>query len=165
MYAIGVKGHLYALTPAGGVKWIFRIANANAVQPVSVGTNGTIYFASVATVYAVNPDGTLKWTFTDPASAPVFAGPTAGPDGNIYCASSDVGRPGGLGAFVLSPAGQLLSNRPGLSTRFGYSNIEVVFGSSQWYFTNNSTGGHLYAQAGALKWRGSAGTITTLAVA
>ena len=141
VYAIGVKGHLYALTPVGGVKWIFRIANANALQPVSVGADGTIYFASVATVYAVNPDGTLKWTFTDPGSAIVFAGPTVGPDGNIYGATSDVGRPGGLGAFVLSPTGQLLSNRPGLSTRFGYSNIEVAFGPSQWYFTNNSTGG------------------------
>ena len=141
VYAVGVKGHLYALTPAGGVKWIFRIPNANALQPVSVGTDGTIYFASVATVYAINPDGTLKWNFTDPGSATVFAGPTVGPDGNVFGATSDVGRPGGLGAFVLSPAGQLLSNRPGLSTRFGYSNIEVVFGGSQWYFTNNSTGG------------------------
>ena len=141
VYAIGVKGHLYALTPEGGVKWIFRIANANALQPVSVGTDGTIYFASVASVYAVNSDGTLKWTFTDPGFAPVFAGPTVGPDGNIYGASTDFSRPGGLGAFVLSPAGQLLSNRPGLDTRWGYSNIEVAFGQGQWYFTNNASGG------------------------
>lgn len=155
VYAIGVQGHLYALTPEGGVKWIFRIANANALQPASVGTNGTVYFASVASVYAVNPDGTLKWTFTDPGFATVFAGPTVGPDGNIYGATSDVGRPGGLGAFVLSPTGQLLSNRPGLSTRFGYSNIEVAFGPSQWYFTNNSTGG--VSDAGSL-WAFSIGS-------
>jgi hypothetical protein len=142
VYAIGVKGHLYALTPAGGVKWIFRIANANALQPVSVGTDDTIYFASIASIYAVNPDGTLKWTFTDPGFATVFAGPTVGPDGNIYGATSDVGGlDGGLGAFVLSPAGTLLSSFPGFSTRFGYSNIEVAFGLSQWYFTNNSTDG------------------------
>lgn len=31
--------------------------------------------------------------------------------------------------------------------------------------TNPATGGTLYAEAGALKWRGSAGTVTTLAVA
>ena len=141
VYAIGVKGHLYALTPAGGVKWIFRIDNANALQPVSVGTDGTIYFASIATIYAVNPDGTLKWTFTDPGFAIVFAGPTVGPDGNIYGATSDNLTDGGLGAFVLSPAGQLLSNRPGLDTRWGYSNIEVAFGQNQWYFTNNASGG------------------------
>jgi hypothetical protein len=155
VYAIGVKGHLYALTPAGGVKWIFRIANANALQPVSVGADGTIYFASVADVYAVKPDGTLKWIFTDPGFATVFAGPTVGPDGNIYGATSDVGRPGGLGAFVLSPTGQLLSNRTGFSTRFGYSNIEVAFGPSQWYFTNNSTDG--VANAGSI-WAFSLGS-------
>lgn len=141
IYAVGVKGHLYALTPAGGVKWIFRIDNANALQPVSVGPDGTVYFASVASIYAVGPDGTLKWTFTDPGFAPVFAGPTVGPDGNIYAASSDFTRTGGLGAFVLSPGGQLLSNRPGFDTRWGYGNIEIAFGQNQWYFTNNASGG------------------------
>jgi hypothetical protein len=141
IYAIGVKGHLYALTPTGGVKWIFRIDNANALQPVSVGADGTIYFASIASIYAINPDGTLKWTFADPGFAIVFAGPTVGPDGNIYGATSDVLTSGGLGAFVLSPNGQLLSNLPGFSTRFGYSNIEVAFGQGEWYFTNNASGG------------------------
>jgi hypothetical protein len=155
IYAIGVKGHLYALTPAGGVKWIFRIDNANALQPVSVGTDGTIYFASVASVYAVNSDGTLKWMFTDPGFAPVFAGPTVGPDGNIYAASSDFTRTGGLGAFVLSPGGQLLSNRPGFDTRWGYGNIEIAFGQNQWYFTNNASGG--IPNAGSL-WAFSLGS-------
>ena len=156
IYAIGVNGHLYALTPAGGVKWIFRVDNANALQPVSVGTDGTIYFASIASVYAVNPNGTLKWTFTDPGFATVFAGPTVGPDGNIYGATSDVGGvEGGLGAFVLSPSGTVISNLPGFSTRFGYSNIEVAFGPGQWYFTNNSTGG--VSDAGSL-WAFSLGS-------
>ena len=155
VYAIGVKGHLYALTPAGGVKWIFRIDNANALQPVSVGNDGTVYFASVASIYAVNPDGTLKWTFTDPGFAPVFAGPTVGPDGNVYAASSDFTRTGGLGAFVLSPAGQLLSNRPGFDTRWGYGNIEIAFGQNQWYFTNNASGG--IPNAGSL-WAFSLGS-------
>jgi hypothetical protein len=31
--------------------------------------------------------------------------------------------------------------------------------------TNPAGGGVLYAQAGALKWRGSAGTVTTIAAA
>ncbi|MGI8819825.1 MAG: PQQ-binding-like beta-propeller repeat protein [Chthoniobacterales bacterium] len=140
IYAAGVKGHLYALTPAGGVKWIYSIGPANVQQPVSVGPDGTIYFSSVATIYAVNPDGTLKWTFSDPGSAIIFAGPTAGPDGNVYAASSDRGLANGLGAFALSPAGVKLSNLPGFSTRYGYSNIEVVFGSGHWYFTNNAAG-------------------------
>ncbi|MBA3544298.1 MAG: PQQ-binding-like beta-propeller repeat protein, partial [Chthoniobacterales bacterium] len=59
VYAGGVGGHLYALTPAGGLKWIFNAGGPNILQPVSVGPDGTIYFAKEPTVYALNPNGTL----------------------------------------------------------------------------------------------------------
>jgi outer membrane protein assembly factor BamB len=49
----------------------------------------------------VSPSGKLKWTFSDPGSAIIFAGPTVGPDGNIYAVSSDTNVPGGLYAFQL----------------------------------------------------------------
>ncbi len=141
VYALGVEGHLYALTPAGGVKWIFGVPLPDDRQPVSVGLDGTVYFSDDFNIYALNPDGTLKWKFTEPGSAPIFAGPTAGPDGNIYAASKDVEIPNGLGAFVLSPAGTLISNLPGFSTRNGYAGIEVVFGpDNHWYFANNASG-------------------------
>jgi hypothetical protein len=107
---------------------------------VSVGPDGTIYFSVEPFVYAINPDGSLKWTFTDPASARVFAGPTVGPDGNIYGATEDANQ-GGTGAFVLAPDGQLISNLPGFNTRAGYGSIEVAFGSpDHWYFTTNASG-------------------------
>ncbi|MEO7725351.1 MAG: PQQ-binding-like beta-propeller repeat protein [Chthoniobacterales bacterium] len=141
VYAAGVGGHLYALTPTGGLKWIFSAGNPNALQPVSVGPDGTVYFSVDPTIYAVNPDGTLKWSFTDPAFVRIFAGPTVGPDGNIYAVSEDYGFPNGLGAFVLSPAGTKISNLPGFSTRSGYGGIEIVFGPlNHWYFTNNAAG-------------------------
>ncbi len=140
VYAADNVGHLYALSPAGGVKWIFNATPGNVTQPVSVGSDGTIYFASLATIYAVRPDGTLKWKFTDPGFALIFAGPTAGPDGNIYAVSSDLNFPNGLGAFVLSPAGTKLANLSGFSTRLGYAGIEIVFSSGHWYFTNNASG-------------------------
>ena len=140
VYAAGVGGHLYALTPAGGIKWIFNAGQPNALQPVSVGPDGTIYFSVDPFVYAVNPDGTLKWTFADPGFARIFAGPTVGPDGNIYAVSEDASL-GGLGAFVLSPAGTLISHLPGFNTRNGYGGIEVVFGPvNHWYFTTNAAG-------------------------
>lgn len=148
VYAAGVNGHLYALTPVGGVKWILNIGPANVHQPVSIGPDGTIYLCSVATIYAVSPSGKLKWTFSDPGSAVIFAGPTVGTDGNIYGCSSDRNFPDGLGAFVLSPAGVKLSNLRGFNVRRGYSNIEIVFGHGHWYFTNNADGA--VTQAGAL---------------
>ena len=148
VYAAGVGGHLYALTPAGGIKWIFNAGRPNSLQPVSVGADGTIYFSVDPFVYAVNPDGSLKWVFTDPGAARVFAGPTVGPDGNIYGATEDASL-GGLGAFVLSPGGALISNLPGFNTRSGYGSIEVVFGPiNHWYFTTNASGA--VTNAGAL---------------
>ena len=155
IYAAGVNGHLYALAPNGGVKWIFNAGPGNVLQPVSVAGDGTIYFSSEADIYAVSPLGKLKWKFTEPAFRRIFAGPTAGPDGNIYAVSQDFGQ-GGLGEFQLSPAGQLLGNDPGYGTRSGFSGIEVVFDSlSQFYFTANAGRGGLsaYQLGGAAQWR------------
>lgn len=140
IYALDTDGRMYAITPAGGLRWIFNGGGGNAAQPVSVGNDGTIYFSSLATVYAIRPDGTLKWFFKDPGSALIFAGPTAGPDGNIYAVSSDLDVPNGLGAFVLSPQGNKISNLPGFNVRLGYDGIEIVFASGHWYFTNNASG-------------------------
>jgi hypothetical protein len=141
VYAAGVGGHLYSLTPTGGLKWVFSAGTPNSLQPVSVGLDGTIYFSVDPTVYAVNPDGTLKWSFTDPSFVRIFAGPTVGPDGNIYAVSQDYGFSNGLGAFVLSPTGTKISNLPGFATRSGYGGIEIAFGpTNHWYFTNNAAG-------------------------
>ena len=59
----------------------------------------------------------------------MIAGPTVGPDGNIYVIS-DLG---GLGAFALSPAGQLLWSNPGnpTFTERGQIGAEIVFGSGR----------------------------------
>ena len=55
----------------------------------------------------------------------MIAGPTVGPDGNIYVISDF----GGLGAFALSPAGQLLWSNPGNPTFIerGQIGAEIVF--------------------------------------
>ena len=61
----------------------------------------------------------------------MIAGPTVGPDGNIYVISDY----GGLGAFALSPAGQLLWSNPGNPTfaEYGQLGAEIVFGSGRLY--------------------------------
>ena len=55
----------------------------------------------------------------------MIAGPTVGPDGNIYVISDY----GGLGAFALSPAGQLLWSNPGNLTFIERAQLgaEIVF--------------------------------------
>jgi Bacterial Ig domain/Putative binding domain, N-terminal/FG-GAP-like repeat/PQQ-like domain/IPT/TIG domain len=148
IYAAGVSGHLYALTPSGGVKWVFR-GSFPVMQSVSVGADNTAYFAGGNVLYAINPNGTLKWQIANPNGGAFVAGPNVGPDGNIY-AVANIADPNNLqlGAITVSPAGQILNNRQGyLEPRSGaLFNREIVFGSNQFYFggLNNlpfSTGG------------------------
>ena len=121
-------GFVYALTPDGGLKWIYK-TRVSAAGPPSVGADGTVYVADSSTITALNPDGSLKWTFTDPGSQGVMAGPTVGPDGNIY-AITDLS---GLGAIALSPAGQLIWSNPGNPgmAEIGQTGAELVFGPSK----------------------------------
>lgn len=143
IYALGINGHLYALTPEGGVKWIYN--GYGSVQSVSVGHDGTIYFAGLNVVYALNPDGTLKWKVTDTSGGLVVAGPTVGPDGNIYAVTheaTDGFPPASLGAMSISPGGQILWNTPGFIIPDGggeeSQTKEIVFGSGQLYFCLNN---------------------------
>ncbi len=84
------------------------------------------------TITAIAANGSIRWTFTEPSVGQgVIAGPTVGPDGNIYVISDY----GGLGAFALSPGGQLLWSNPGSPTfaENAQSGVEIVFGSGRLY--------------------------------
>jgi hypothetical protein len=136
IYSAGVDGHLYALTPNGGLKWIFR-GSSPVMQSVTVGADNTAYFVGGNVVYALNPNGTLKWQIANPSGGAFVAGPNVGPDGNIYAVAS-LADPNNLqlGAITISPAGQVINNRPGYvepRTQALY-NREIVFGSNQFYF-------------------------------
>ena len=122
------SGIVYALQPDGGLKWIYK-TRVFAAGPPSIGLDGTVYVADSSTITAINPDGSLKWTFTEPPGGQgVIAGPTVGPDGNIY-AVTDIG---GLGALALSPAGQLLWSNTGnpIMAEIGQLGVEMSFGPS-----------------------------------
>ncbi|MCL4557383.1 MAG: PQQ-binding-like beta-propeller repeat protein [Deltaproteobacteria bacterium] len=59
---------LYALNPTdGSVKWTFLAPGGRTFSDFSpepaVGTDGTIYLASMQSFYAINPNGSSKWTF------------------------------------------------------------------------------------------------------
>ena len=136
------------------MKWIFK-TRVFAAGPPSIGLDGTVYVADSSTITAINPDGSLKWTFTEPPGGQgVIAGPTVGPDGNIY-AVTDLG---GLGALALSPAGQLLWSNTGdpVMAEQGQLGVEMSFGPShpggavdQFYVTFDDFGSserdHMYA--------------------
>ena len=62
VYATDIS-RMYALTPDGGLKWVF--AGAGGRRPITFGFDGTIYTGARGVV-AVNPNGTLEWQFAPP---------------------------------------------------------------------------------------------------
>jgi outer membrane protein assembly factor BamB len=122
---------LYAISPTGQIIWTNPSSDPHAVD---VGPDGTIYSGSGNTIFAYTPGGTLKWSFTEPPGGQgLMAGPTVGPDGNIY-AVTDLG---GLGALSLTPGGQLLWNRPGFGNLSGTGLTTVPVTNARLYFAED----------------------------
>jgi len=77
---------------AGDVQWQFELSNISGAF-ATVAPDGTIYTADKQRLWALNPDGTVKWTFDDAGGAgglPVAGGgqPVALlPDGRIVVAA------------------------------------------------------------------------------
>jgi outer membrane protein assembly factor BamB len=148
------SGNVYSLTSSGVLRWMVPFAGGDGGP--SIGPDGTVYVASMNTIKAIAPNGSLRWSYTEPSwGQGVIAGPTVGPDGNIYVISDF----GGLGAFALSPAGQLLWSNPGNPTflEYGQLGAEIVFGSGRLYAAFDEFGvatGTIYGLSlgGAQQW-------------
>ena len=87
IYIAAEDGILHALTPHGLPKWTFALEGyAGPSSRPAIGTDGTIYVGALK-FYAINPDGTLQWSYT-----PDFylTGPAAiADDGTLYFPSTD----------------------------------------------------------------------------
>ena len=94
-------GMLYALEPDGSLRWTFETHKPMLSSP-SIGHDGAVYVGSgeeldgdgvgdgsweQGQLYAVEPDGTLRWSFA--TEAPMLSSPTVGADGTIYVGSND----------------------------------------------------------------------------
>jgi outer membrane protein assembly factor BamB len=91
-------GFVYAMNPDGTLKWRYDTSNVVRSSP-AIGSDGTIYIGTKgflgtrtatsvdAEFLALNPDGTLKWTFsvgTATTGADIYCSPAVGADGMIY---------------------------------------------------------------------------------
>jgi outer membrane protein assembly factor BamB len=89
---VGTYSNFAALTDNGSyasAKWFFFLgADADPLTPPAIGGDGTVYFGcSDHNLYALNPDGTLKWKFS--TGGAVYSAPAIGTDGTIYFGSDD----------------------------------------------------------------------------
>lgn len=91
---------VYTGPQTNNLVWSFTTGAAIGYCGASTGADGTIYIGSQdKNLYALNPDGTLKWSYT--AGNPIFGIPAIGTDGTIYFGSSD------KNLYALNPDGTL----------------------------------------------------------
>jgi outer membrane protein assembly factor BamB len=62
IYVGSYDGTLYAISPAGSVKWKFA-AGDYIDSSVAIASDGSIYLAGGYFLYAINPDGSLRWKY------------------------------------------------------------------------------------------------------
>lgn len=84
-------GHLFAIDVVSGeFKWVYAISKITYGGGALVAPDGTIYQcardASNDNVYAINPDGTKKWSLQ--LDGPVGAFPALSADGVLYCVTN-----------------------------------------------------------------------------
>jgi len=83
------SSHFYALNPAdGSVEWAYAHTTPGAYinNQAAIGADGTIYVGLGITVFAFNPNGTLKWSMLLPGK--MESGPVIGGDGVLYIGAS-----------------------------------------------------------------------------
>jgi outer membrane protein assembly factor BamB len=103
IYVSSWDDYLYALYPNGTMKWRVNTYLGSANNP-SIGPDGTIYIAHYD-LYAVNPDGTVKWIFPlGEERHCTFSAPAVSADGIIYI-GANIGDGVGGELIVVNPDG------------------------------------------------------------
>lgn len=70
------------------ILWTYDSIEDKVYSSPAINSDGTIYVGSEDhNLYAINPDGTLKWTYTTDGG--IFSSPAIGSDGTIYIGSRD----------------------------------------------------------------------------
>ena len=103
IYIGSFDGYLYALYSNGTIKWKCHIPPGTEINP-SIAEDGTIY-TGFNDLIAVNPDGTIKWSFK-PGSGRFFAksSPAISAEGTIYI-GTNIGDASGGEIIAVNPDG------------------------------------------------------------
>jgi len=126
----------------GALKWKYSTGYAIFSSP-AVGADGTIYVGTQGgSLYAINPNGTFKWSY--PAGAN-YSSPAIGSDGTIY-----VGSYSDYNLYAINPDGTLKWRYP---TGSYISSSPAIAPDGTIYIGSNDH--YLYAvnPNGTLKWR------------
>ena len=86
LYFTSVDGCLYALNLDGKLRWQLRTGGIRESSPV-IGMDGTIYVGVNPELWAISPDGQMKWGRVGGEENPMDASPVILADGSIWCVS------------------------------------------------------------------------------
>ncbi len=98
----------YAVSTEGTENWSLNLpVGMSALNSPAIGADGTIYAGSAGNrVYAINPNGTIRWSFDTRGDA--VSSPAIGADGTIYVSSMPGFEKGGYGkVYAIDPNGKL----------------------------------------------------------
>ena len=88
MYFVSEDQVLYAVNPQGLTKWTYKIPVFTYYDFVdsspAIGSDGTVYVGGYNELFAIYPNGTLRWNYT--ADGWQFTSPTVDAAGNVYAA-------------------------------------------------------------------------------
>lgn len=104
VYIASWDGYLYALNPgSGSLVWKCHIAHGSKANP-AIGLDETIYIGE-GTLFAINPNGTVKWTFIPGSGNNIEWSSTAiSADGIIYF-GTNIGDDAGGDIIAVNPDG------------------------------------------------------------
>jgi outer membrane protein assembly factor BamB len=137
-------GRTLTVGPAtANLRWTFTTTYAFQAS-VAIDTDGTIYAGS-DNLYAINPDGTLKWSFTMDSYVGTGGSPTIAADGTIYCAS-DKGT-----LYAVNPDGSMKWTLPALYLQYS----PVLIGPDNTLYIGSTYGRSIYAinSDGTVRWQ------------
>jgi hypothetical protein len=170
---------LQLVKPSGGL--VIGLARTTAItathMPASTG-DGVIYVGNAATSPTANPDsGFILWSEAVSIGAPNPVNSLCVLSGEGHMALGDAVHPmdylAGTAGHVFYNGGSAVASIAGGNVSLGNANMSAGGGSGVVFLANRTVaptsdpvgGGILYVESGALKYRGSAGNVVTLATA
>ncbi len=150
VYAVGGNPNpkLYALTPDGVKNWETDLGPYLGGSP-AVAADGTIYVGANKTFKAYDTNGSLRWSYSFPASGSFYnvSAPAIASDGTIYVGTSSPDR----GLYALRPDGSLLWKFVA-SGSFADVNTPVVGKDGTIYFGSYNDGFYAVNPDGTRRW-------------
>ena len=147
LYVKVSDGFVYALDPTdGSTKWRHNVNALQSYASATIAPDGTIYQGSDdKKLYALNPDGSLKWTYT--TDNDIYTTPALDAAGNLYFGVLNSGR-----FYSLTPAGTLRWVYTGATLSISSSPILSADGATVYFAAYDKKFHAVAAATGVARW-------------